>query len=76
MEDTVQTAKNIAFEFLKLMSPAGVKAGRYIYVDYWRNQLIDYAAQRLGHVCVDEALRSCVEHELKQGWQNIINQSY
>lgn len=76
MEDTVQTAKNIAFEFLKLMSPAGMKAGRYIYVDTWRNQLIDYAAQRLGLGVVDEALRSLIEHELKQAWQNIIGQSY
>ncbi|BAY14219.1 hypothetical protein [Calothrix sp. NIES-2098] len=71
MEDTVQTAKNIAFEFLKLMSPAGLKAGRYIYVDYWRNQLIEYAAQRLG-IEVDDMLRSSVEQELKQAWQNIL----
>jgi len=75
MEDTVQTAKNIAFEFLKLMSPAGMKAGRYIYVDTWRNQLIDYAAQRLGFENVDEALRTRVENELKQAWQNIMNQA-
>ncbi len=75
-EQQVQTAKNIAFEFLKLMSPVGTKIGRYIYINFWRNQLVDYAAKRLRIEVVDEPLRQQVEQELKLAWQNILERVY
>ncbi len=72
MEKEIEVAKYIAFRFLKYLSPCGMKAGRYIYVDLWRNQLIDYMAEELD-IEVSNDLRSTVEQELKQAWQNILN---
>ena len=65
------TAKDIAFDVLKYLSFSGLKAGRYIYVTTWRNQLIDMSSQKLG-VEVDNTLRQAVEQELKQAWQVIL----
>lgn len=64
-------AKDIAFDVLKYLSPAGFKAGRYIYVNAWRNELIDMSSQKLG-IEIDDTLRQAVERELKQAWQVVI----
>ncbi|MBD1836641.1 hypothetical protein [Coleofasciculus sp. FACHB-501] len=69
------TAKDIAFDVLKQVAIAGMKAGRYIYVDTWRNQLIDISSQKLG-VEVNNSLRQEVEQELKQAWQVILNDAH
>ena len=62
---------NIAFKVLKYLAPFGDNAGRYIYVDIWRNQLIDDAAKKL-EIEVTEDLRSLVEIDLKNAWQRIL----
>lgn len=69
------TAKDIAFDVLKQVAITGMKAGRYIYVDIWRNQLIDISSQKLG-VKIDNSLRQEVERELKQAWQVILKDEY
>ncbi|PAX59800.1 hypothetical protein [Brunnivagina elsteri] len=50
-------AKNIAFKILKYLAPFGDKAGRYIYIDSCRNDLIYDAAQKL-EIEVTDDLRS------------------
>ncbi|MCG6135154.1 MAG: hypothetical protein MET45_10885 [Nostoc sp. LLA-1] len=66
-----EQAKNIAFNVLKYLAPSGDKAGRYIYVDFWRNELVNYIAQKL-EIEVTDDLRLIVETELKSAWQNIL----
>jgi hypothetical protein len=70
MDDVM--AKTIAFKAMRIISPAGLKAGRYIYWDIWRNQLIDLAADEL-EIAVDERTRQQIEKELKQAWQNLLD---
>ncbi len=65
-------ANNIAFKVLKYLAPFGDNAGRYIYVDIWRNELIDDTARKL-EIEVTEDLRSLVETELKNAWQRILD---
>ncbi len=69
------TAKDIAFDVLKQVAITGMKAGRYIYVDTWRNDLIDISSQRLNDK-VNDSLRQEVEKELKQAWQVILNDAH
>jgi hypothetical protein len=57
-------AASIALNFLKYLAPFGDKAGRFIYVDFWRNELIDDIAQKLD-VEVTGDLRVSIETELK-----------
>lgn len=66
-----ELAKNIVFKVLKYLAPFGDNAGRYIYVDIWRNELVDDAAQKL-EIEVTEDLRSLVETQLKNAWQRIL----
>lgn len=63
MDDS--TVKTIAFKAMMVISPAGLKAGRYIYWDSLRNELIDLSARELG-LLVDEQTRQQIEKELKQ----------
>lgn len=62
---------NIVLNILKYLAPFGDKAGRYIYVDFWRNELIDNAAQKL-FIEVTSDLRVSIETELKSAWQKIL----
>jgi hypothetical protein len=66
-----EQAKNIAFNVLKYFAPFGDKAGRFIYVNTWRNELVNYIAQKL-EIEVTDDLRLIVETELKSAWQNIL----
>ncbi|NJO64890.1 MAG: hypothetical protein HC836_44260 [Richelia sp. RM2_1_2] len=66
-----ELANKIAFKILKYLAPFGDNAGRYIYVDIWRDELINDAAGKL-EVKVTEDLRSRVETKLKSAWQNIL----
>jgi hypothetical protein len=66
-----EQAKNIAFNVLKYLAPFGDKAGRFIYVSVWRNELVNYIAQKL-EIEVTDDLRLIVETELKSAWQNIL----
>jgi hypothetical protein len=64
-------AASIALNFLKYLAPFGDKAGRFIYVDFWRNELIDDTAQKLGIEVTDD-LRLVIETELKSAWHLIL----
>ena len=64
-------AASIALNLLKYLAPFGDKAGRFIYVDFWRNELIDDTAQKL-EIEVTDDLRLIVETELKSAWQEIL----
>ncbi|MEA5595752.1 hypothetical protein [Rivularia sp. UHCC 0363] len=66
-----ELANNIAFKVLKYLKPFGDNAGRYIYVNIWRNQLINEEAQKL-EIEVTEDLRLIVETKLKNAWQRIL----
>ncbi len=63
----MKEAASITFNILKYLTPFGDKAGRFIYVDFWRNELIDDAAQKL-EIKVTGDLRLIVETELKTAW--------
>jgi hypothetical protein len=65
------TAANITFNILKYLAPFGDKAGRFIYVDFWRNELINNVAQKLS-IEVTGDLRLIIETELKSAWQEIL----
>jgi hypothetical protein len=60
-----------ALNLLKNLAPFGDKAGRFIYVDFWRNELIDDTAQKL-NIEVTDDLRLIVETELKSAWHLIL----
>jgi hypothetical protein len=62
---------DITLNVLKCLAPFGDKAGRFIYVDFWRNELIDNAAQKL-FIEVTSDLRVSIETELKSAWQKIL----
>ena len=67
----MKEAASITFNILKYLAPFGDRAGRFIYVDFWRNELIDDAAQKLS-IEVTGDLRLIVETELKSAWQEIL----
>jgi hypothetical protein len=69
--DMDELANNIAFKVLKYLAPFGDNAGRYIYVDIWRNQLINDAAGKL-EIEITEDLRLIIETQLKNAWQKIL----
>ncbi|NJN11867.1 MAG: hypothetical protein HC815_29435 [Richelia sp. RM1_1_1] len=66
-----ELTNNIAFKVLKYLAPFGDNAGRYIYVDVWRNELINEESQKL-EIEVTEDLRLIVETKLKSAWQRIL----
>jgi hypothetical protein len=66
-----EQANNIALKVMQSIAAFGDKAGRFVYVDYWRNQLIDSAAQKLD-IEVTPELRLLIETKLKEAWQRIL----
>jgi hypothetical protein len=67
----MKEAASITFDILSYLAPFADKAGRFIYVDFWRNELIDDAAQKLS-IEVTGDLRVSIETELKSAWQEIL----
>ncbi|MBW4511714.1 MAG: hypothetical protein KME64_35205 [Scytonematopsis contorta HA4267-MV1] len=66
-----EQANNIALKVMQSIAGFGDKAGRFIYMDVWRNELIDNAAQKLD-IEVTPELRLFIETKLKEAWQRIL----
>lgn len=70
-----KTLKQIVFNVMIQLAPCGEKAGRYLYIDSWRNELIDLVAKEMG-LNVNESDRLNLEKELKNSWQRLLDSRF